>query len=95
MTLSSLYVKKISLGNIYYADTGTKVDDPEDLISDVLYQIAVPPAVLNYAAGLTGLDKTVKLYLVATTTIHSEATDIQYKSFDDLSLVKLGLLRLE
>ena len=92
---SSLYVKKISLGNIYYADTGTLVDDPEDLISDVLYQIAVPPAVLNYAAGLTGLDKTVKLYLVATTTIHSEATDIKYKSFDDLSLVKLGLLRLE
>jgi hypothetical protein len=87
------YVVNVSItdDDIYRADT-TASADPDNLISDVLYKMVIPPAVLDYVTRLQGDGK---IYLVATTTIHSDAGDTTYRSFDDLTLKKLGLLRLE
>lgn len=87
------YVVNVSItdDDISRADT-TASADPDNLISDVLYKMVIPPAVLDYVTRLQGDGK---IYLVATTTIHSDAGDTTYRSFDDLTLKKLGLLRLE
>ena len=79
------------MGTIYRADNGNTAS-ASALSSDVLYTTVVPADVLRYVAGQSGDGK---LYLVATTTIHSDAGDVPYKSYDDLTLKKLGLLRLE
>ena len=79
------------MGTIYRTDTGSTAS-ASALNSDVLYTTMIPSDVLSYVAGLQGDGK---IYLVATTVIHSDAGDVPYKSFDDLTLKKLGLLRLE
>ena len=87
----NLYLKEVSMGTIYRTDTGSTAS-ASALNSDVLYTTVIPSDVLSYVAGLQGDGK---IYLVATTVIHSDAGDVPYKSFDDLTLKKLGLLRLE
>ena len=89
---NNLYVKEVSLANkIYPAGSATSVSSTA-LSSDVLYKMVVPQEVLDYMASVQGDGK---VYLVATTVIHSDAGDTTYRSFDDLTLKKLGLLRLE
>ena len=89
---ANLYVKEVAnLGQISRMDTGA-LAYPTALSSDVLYKTVVPLEVLDAFADMAGDGH---LYLVATTTIHSDAGDTTYRSFDDLTLKKLGLLRLE
>ena len=88
---ANLFVKEVALSSIYRTDTGN-LATPNNLSSDVLYKSVVPLEVLKAFAKLEGDGK---LYLVATTTIHSDSADNDYTSFDSLTLKKLGLLRLE
>ena len=92
-TNANLYMKEVSLlsNSIRHADNGDPAS-ANNLSSDVLYKMAIPSEVLNYMAGVEGDGK---LYLVGTTVITSDAGTNTYKSFDSLTLKKLGLLRLE
>ena len=86
------YVLKTSLGdNIYRADTGVKVSDPNNLSSGVIYRTLLPQAVLDKfppdASDLT-------IYLKVITTFGNDPNNT-LSGKDDLKLQKLGLLRLE
>jgi hypothetical protein len=97
----ALFLKNVSMGSIYRADDETTPATRTNLSSDVLYKTTVPADVLKYVASLADqtdptLNKDGKLYIVATTTIKvDETTTNTYKSFDVLTLKRLGLLRLE
>ena len=97
---NALYLKQVPMGSIYRADDETTPATRTNLSSDVLYKTTVPADVLKYVASLANQDSTAdkdgKLYIVATTTIKiDETTTNTYKSFDVLTLKRLGLLRLE
>jgi hypothetical protein len=81
-------VKRAELGTVYRADTG-EVVSATNLTSGLVYKTTIKSDVLSNFAKLS--DRETKIYMKAITTI--AGTD--YPSFDDLTLIKLGLLRLE
>ena len=77
-----------------------KSSPPFSLFFESLYpryaaaqRTAIPIEVLTYFANQS--DSETKIYLKATTTIHNGSSNSSYSGSDDLTLKKLGLLRLE
>jgi hypothetical protein len=82
-------VKKAELGTVYRADTG-EVVSASNLTSGFVYKTTIKADdVLSNFANMP--DKDTKVYMKAITTI----AGTEYVGFDELTLKKLGLLRLE
>ena len=81
-------VKPATLGKVYRADTGEEVS-ASNLTSGYAYKTTIKSDVLSNFATLSSNE--TKIYMKAITTI----AGTEYVGFDELTLKKLGLLRLE
>lgn len=84
-------VAQSDLGAIYRADNGAPVS-PAALNSGVLYRMTIPDEILEDFAE-SGHTET-SIYIKAVTSIPRGAYVAKYTGSDDLTLKKLGLLRL-
>lgn len=91
-TSTEIFVKEATLGTVYRAEDGQSVSSTA-LYSNVLYKTVLPAEVLNYFSTQNASE--TKIYLKAITTIHNGSSNSSYVGSDDLTLKKLGLLRLE
>jgi hypothetical protein len=83
-------VKKAEIGQIHRVDNGA-VASRTMLNSNVLYEMMIPQEILESFAASD--DAETKIYIKATTSILSSA--YVASGSDDLTLKKIGLLRLE
>lgn len=84
-------VAESDLGAIYRVDNGARVS-PTALNSGVLYRMTIPAEILEDFAE-SGRSET-SIYIKAVTSIPRGAYVAKYTGSDDLTLKKLGLLRL-
>ena len=85
-------VKQAEIEAIYRVDNGAMVSGTA-LNSNVLYKMTIPQEILeNFAVSD---DAETKIYIKAITSIPKGAYVAKYSGSDDLTLKKIGLLRLE
>ena len=77
--------------DIYRADTGEKVSNPQKLSNGVIYKAALPTDVLE---DFPENESTNQIYLKVTTVLNNDDNNT-LSGKDVLTLQKLGLLRLE
>jgi hypothetical protein len=77
--------------DIYRADTGEKVSNPQKLSNGVIYKATLPTKVLE---DFPENESTNQIYLKVTTVLNNDDNNT-LSGKDVLTLQKLGLLRLE
>ena len=77
---------------VYNVDTNEWIS-PDDLTGSTLYRMTIPNEILDVFKDPD--TRETKIYLKATTTIQKGSSNSSFSDSDDLTLKKLGLLRLE